>query len=91
MAQKMILFFEIIDVNQDKDDLIQHLLIEQKEIKDQLNIIQTDIKAKFNIIMNKLNQLTKDKILQEENNFDKVLQKKIIEKSRFYKIFKKMD
>ena len=78
-------------MNQDKDDLIQLLLIEQKEIKDQLNIIQTDIKAKFNIIMNKLNQLTKDKILQEENNFDKVLQKKIIEKSRFYKIFKKMD
>ena len=75
------IIFEIIDVNQDKDDLIQQLLIEQKEIKDQLNLIQTDIKEKFNLIMNKLNQLTNDNILEEENNFEKVLQKsKIIEK-----------
>ena len=75
------IIFEILDINQDKDDLIQQLLIEQKEIKDQLNIIQTDIKEKFNLIMNKLNQITKDNILEEENKFEKVLQKsKIIEK-----------
>ena len=65
--------FELIDTKQDKDDLIQQLLIEQKEIKDQLNSIQDEMKEKFNLIMLKLNQLINKN--EEENNFENIFKK----------------
>ena len=65
--------FEIIDIKQDKDDLIQQLLIEQKEIKDQLNLIQKEMEDKFNLIMLKLNQLINK--TEEEDNFENLFKK----------------
>jgi len=66
--------FELIDTKKDKDDLIQQLLIEQKEIKDQLNSIQDEMKEKFNLIMLKLNQLT-NKTEEEDYNFENIFKK----------------
>ena len=56
--------FDIINENKNKDDLIQKLLTEKKDIKTQLNNIQIEqreIKEKIDMILEKLDKLTNEK------------------------------
>ena len=58
--------FDIINENKNKDDLIQKLLTEKKDIKTQLNNIQIEqreIKEKIDMILEKLDKLTNEKII----------------------------
>ena len=65
--------FEIISEDANKDDLIQGLLSEKKDIEYQLNIIQTEqreIKEKINLILEKLEILTNNQNINKENNLN---------------------
>ena len=65
--------FDIINESKKKDDLIQKLLTEKKDIKSQLNTIQIEqreMKEKINLILEKI-----DKLISRENIENKIEEK----------------